>query len=176
MNHSLFFFWFKLRITRRCQGVGGPLGDVHRDDAKILPTCDGIHLLEEQRRPQGHSQRSQYYVLGDAFRIVVDDTTMRPISANELFVFSLPSLSSFSVFHDGLGGDHLRVAEERLGQQLVGQLAVQSQSEVESSWKGNQLRHLSMLLSSHNGRTSRAEPPYSRGSSTTSGPAATLYL
>ena len=103
-DESFSLFSFKLRITRRCQGVGGPLGDVHRDDAKILPTCDGIHLLEEQRRPQGHSQRSQYYVLGDAFRIVVDsDTTMRPISANELFVFSLPSLSSFSVFHDGRG-------------------------------------------------------------------------
>ncbi len=138
----IYFFIFLWNDLRRCQGIGGPVGNVHRDDAEILPLSDGLHLLKEQRGPQGQPQRSQYSFFVSFCHCLnchrlspvnEADTTMRPISTNELFVFYFsffppifPTKTLFSTptpytrrrrYPCGgyVGGDHLRIVEERLG-------------------------------------------------------------
>ena len=122
------FFWNDLR---RCQGIGGPMGNVHRDDTEILPPSDGFHLLKEQRGPQGQPQRSQYFLsfchclnCHRLSPVNEADTTMQPISTNELFVFyfsfifqqkPLSTPTPTLGYPRAIGGDHLRIAEERLG-------------------------------------------------------------
>ena len=101
---AVVFGWFHYSLfwndLRRCQGIGGPMGNVHRDDAEILPPSDGFHLLKEQRGPQGQPQRSQYFLpfchclnCHRLSPVNEADTTMQPISTNELFVFYFSFIS-----------------------------------------------------------------------------------